>query len=219
MTEAAERSWCTRKAVKDTSYVCPAPCALHTGEPSHTGKAPLLPSLPQLENGGRYFFLCNDLPDAACWRWLSFLWLCLNPSLPGRGREVMEVGRLLLVMVVWVLTLICVTSLSLSCHSTSFLLSLFTSLHITRTWMHTHTHRSTHTHQGLGKLHKAVAPWGGDVNLFPLQNRHCHRGRTATNSTAGQPAFPNSPKLKTRVNFHQTMYQEATPTHGLCDRT
>ena len=48
------------------SHDCPpALCALRLGEPSHTGNALWLPSLPQLVYSVRRFCVCYDLPDAA----------------------------------------------------------------------------------------------------------------------------------------------------------
>lgn len=127
--QQSHRSWCTVKAEKGAQHrllVCPALCALRLGDPSHTANAPLLPSLLQLVCGGRYFYLCNNLPDAALLRKRSFLWLCLYPSLPGKGREVMEVG---------VGCCRCCWSRS---PPLSHSLSLqFTSLHITHTHKHT----------------------------------------------------------------------------------
>lgn len=85
-------------------------------------------------------------------RWSS-LGFCLYPSVRGK-RQGGDGGRgrlplLLVGKVVWVLTLICVTSLSLSLSpplSCSLSVLHFISLHITHTCVHTHTN----THQGLG---------------------------------------------------------------------
>lgn len=127
---------------RSATTVCPDLCALRLGEPSHTANALLLPSLLQLVYGGRYFCLCYYLPDAALlWR-LSFLWLCLYPSLPGKGGEVMEVGEAAAAAGDGGLGAhidLCHFSVSLSRHSTSSPLSLFTSLHIRHTCMHAHT--------------------------------------------------------------------------------
>lgn len=70
MTETAERSWC----MGESTTVWPAPCA-RALESRVTLAALLLPSLLQLVCGGRYFYLCNDLPDAALLKRMSFLWL------------------------------------------------------------------------------------------------------------------------------------------------
>ncbi len=94
VTEAAERSWCTGKSRKRRSATtaCPALCALHPGEPSHTASAPLLPSLPQLVYGGRFFYLCYDLPDAALLKRLSFP-VTLSLSVSPRERQRGDGGR------------------------------------------------------------------------------------------------------------------------------
>lgn len=145
MTEAAERR--TIKAAHP--QLCTLCCALWASESTVT-----LPGCP------RYHRFCNlcmvggissSLMTYRMLHWWGVCLSCDSRSLlvsptdrqrgdGGRGRLLLLPPLLLLlVKVVWVLTLICVTSLSLSPsrHATSFPLSLLTSLHITHTCMHT----------------------------------------------------------------------------------
>lgn len=85
----------------------------------------------------------------------------------------------LLLIMVWVPTLISVTSVSLSP------LYLFPALsfHFTSHYTHINVHTQKghiHTHQGLVKLHKAEAPNGGGISLFPLQKSHNQHSRPAS---------------------------------------
>lgn len=191
--QQSHRSWCTVKAEKGAQHrllVCPALCALRLGDPSHTANAPLLPSLLQLVCGGRYFYLCNNLPDAALLRKWSFLWLCLYPSLPGKGREVMEVG---------VGCCRCCWSRS---PPLSHSLSLqFTSLHITHT--HTNTPRFGQITRGWGTKGRRCQFVSSPEQALPL-SQNCQR--------TGQPASPNSPKL-TLPHIVSNGYTDKTSTY------
>lgn len=192
----SHRSWCTAKQKKALSLDCCLPCSVRSApwRPESLCQRTPVAIVSTTCVWWEVFYLCNDLPDAALWRRRSFLWLCLYPPLSqgkaGRwwrsGEAAAAAGDGGLGAHIDLCHFSVSLSLALHLFPALSLSSLhFTSLHITR----------THTHQGLGKLHKAEAPRGGDVNLFPLQNRHCHQARTAIGSTTGQPASPNSPKL------------------------
>lgn len=95
----------------------------------------------------------------------------------GKAEGWWRSGRLspLLVMVVWVLTLICVTSPLLCCHSTSFPLSL-PSFHITHTFMHTPKRQTnTHTYKDLAILEKASVRRSGTFIMHNIHQKEAQR--------------------------------------------
>lgn len=168
---------------RSATTVCPALCALRLGEPSHTSNALLLPSLPQLVYSVRHFCLCYDLPDAALLRRRSFLWLCLHPSLPGKGREVMEVGEAAAAAGDGGLGAhidLCHFSVSLSPLHLFAALSLHFTSHYTH--MHARTHIDTHTH-----MHTKV--WENYTRLRHQgeETSICFLSRTGTSTEPKQP--------------------------------
>lgn len=179
----------SRKRRSNLTAVCPALCALRLGDPSHSANAPLLPSFLQLVYGGRYFYLCNDLPDAALWRRLSFLWLCLYPPLSEKGREVMEVGGGCCCCwwwwfgcSHWFVSLLC---LSLALHLFPAL-SLFTSLQFTSHNTHTYTPRFGQITQGWGTEGRRCQFVSSPEQALP-PNLNCHRKHRTSASISKLP--------------------------------
>lgn len=194
VAEAAERSWCTGKAEKGaqprlSALLC-ALCALESRVtlPTH----PCCHRFHNLCMVGGFSISVTTYRMLRCWGVFSCDSVSLRLS-QGKAERWWRSGRLLLLLVtvVWVLTLICVTSLSLSRHSTSFPLSLFTSLHITHTCMHAHIDTHTYTPR-FGQITQGWGTKGRRRQFVSSPEQACHRA----NSTAGQPASPNSQHLQ-----------------------
>lgn len=95
----------------------------------------------------------------------------------------------------------CHFCLSLSHHSTSFPLSLFTSLHEAHTRKRTHAHE-THTRSKVWSNYTKLRHQKEETSIsFPPQNSHQRHSRPASDDTTPQ----NSPH--TAVNFSPTVDQ------------
>ena len=100
---------------------------------------------------------------------------------------------------------LCHFSVSLSPLHLFAALSLHFTSHYTHMRAHTHIDTHTHMHTKVWENYTRLRHQGEETSI-------CFLSRAGTDGTAGQPASPNFPELRTAVFFYHIMYQQATPT-------